>query len=123
MSNEISKVKQVIELKRKPITKRANLIDFSENTNVMALDLPLIWRSLAMKASTRDGYSIAEGKEISGLSYPDFKDKIKTNLIPAFYIESLNWTGYKIPYYVVTEAIKIFKEMRNELFNELKDNF
>ena len=123
MSNEISKVKQVIELKRKPITKRANLIDFSENTNVMALDLPLIWRSLAMKSSTRDGYSIVEGKEISVLSYLYFRDKIKSDLIPAFYVESLNWTDDKIPYYVVTEAIEIFKEMRNKLFNELKDNF
>ena len=81
MSNEISKVKQLSELKRKPATKRANLIDFAENTNVLALDLPLIWRSLAMKTSTRDGYSITEGKEISGLTYSEFRNKVENDLI------------------------------------------
>jgi len=123
MNNEISKVKQVIELKNKPITKRANMIDFAENINVLALELPLIWRSLAMKTSTRDEFSISEGKEISGLTYPDFRDNVKSKLTPAFYIESLNWTGDKIPYYVVLETIEIFKEMRNKMFDKLKDNF
>jgi len=121
--NKMSKNKQITELKRKPVSKRANLIDYVEENQKQALDLPLIWRSLAMKTSTRDGYSITEGTESFGLCYPDFRDKVKDELIPAFYIETLNWAGDKIPYYVVAEAILIFKEMRNELLNKLKDNF
>jgi len=120
---ELSKAKEISQLKNKPITKRENMLEFAENVNVLALDLPLIWRSLAIKDSTRNRYSIIDGKDVVGITYPIYRDRIKKEIIPAFFVESLNGTGDKIPYYTVSECIVIFKEMRKEMLEELKGNF